>query len=59
MNALETLPEDNITIDDVVETLALIEDLENRVKSIEEGNTVTHEEAKSILRNRLGNLWQG
>lgn len=57
-SALDTLPEDDITIDDVVEKLYLVKDLQNRIDSIKEGKTATPEEAKAIFKDRLGNLWQ-
>lgn len=53
MAALKTLPEET-TIDEVVQKLMFVEDLYRRIESINEENTVSHEEAKKILMERLG-----
>lgn len=54
MNALNTLPEENVTINDVVEKLIFIEEVKKSLKDAEEGHTVSHEEAG----RRIAGIWQ-
>lgn len=53
-NALATLPEDDVTIDDVVERLFLVQKIKESIKNADEGNVVSHEEAK----RRVMGIWQ-
>ena len=55
LNALDTLQEEDVTINDVVERLILVEKVKRSIKSADKGNTVSHEEAK----RRVTGLWQG
>jgi predicted transcriptional regulator len=50
LNALATLPEDDVTIDDVVERLLLVQQIKESIRNADEGNVVTHEEAKKLVK---------
>lgn len=54
MNALDTLPDEDVTINDVVEKLIFIEEVKKSLKAAEEGHTVSHEEAG----RRILGIWQ-
>ena len=50
LNALATFPEDDITIVDVVERLLFVQQIKQSKRNADDGNVVTHEEAKKLVK---------
>lgn len=50
LNALATFPEDDITIVDVVERLLFVQQIKQSIRNADDGNVVTHEEAKKLVK---------
>ena len=50
LNALATFPEDDINIVDVVERLLFVQQIKQSIRNADDGNVVTHEEAKKLVK---------
>lgn len=49
LKALATLPEDDVSIVDVAERLLFVQQIKQSIRNADEGNVVTHEEAKKLV----------
>ena len=50
LNTLATLPEDDNTIVDAVERLLFVQQIKQSIRNADDGNVVTHEEAKKLVK---------